>query len=270
MGWWFGFLEGSVLLAGSPRIPNHRAPNHQLGGRSIQSDPVSGVGRRCGWAWYLGCTAHSAEWGWEVLTTTTNGKSDEREILVRFFMPSSCYLQELATLYEKIKIQQSTLQKGEIQCPRALCLNIAESETPLLSAPFRPADATQFHCFVPMRFAVPTWKVPRKIEGSSQTPIRDPVLQGCEAWGAMWPESCWTTVDCLMCCLPGRSVTSETAGAWVFLCHFQFGDDFAYLHESSIHLQLRLITGWRWQMWRPSSKRYTFWTRPCCERISSC
>lgn len=67
-------------------------------------------------------------------------------------MPSSCYLQELATLYEKIKIQQSTLQKGEIQCPRALCLNMAESETPLLNAPFRPADAAQFHCFCPYVF----------------------------------------------------------------------------------------------------------------------
>ena len=31
--------------------------------------------------------------------------------------PYSMFGQELATLYEKIKIQQSTLQKGEIQCP---------------------------------------------------------------------------------------------------------------------------------------------------------
>ena len=34
LGWWFGFLgspyERGFLLKGIPRIPNNRAPNHQL------------------------------------------------------------------------------------------------------------------------------------------------------------------------------------------------------------------------------------------------
>ena len=62
--------------------------------------------------------------------------------------------QELATLYEKIKIQQSTLQKGEIQCPRG---------------------DVQVQQGVLRVFSL---QVPGPAQRSRQTPSRNPSLQG--------------------------------------------------------------------------------------------
>ena len=86
----------------------------------------------------------------------TNGKSNhQREISVRFFMLSS-YLQELATLYEKIKIQQSTLQKGEIQCPWASGLTERSQKVHRLILNLDPRMLPSSTAIVPMCFAVPT------------------------------------------------------------------------------------------------------------------